>query len=70
MNITPTDFHKFTGTENYFKTIYKSIIYTDGVQYFARNAGDQGVYPPMILIYSHGLSDSLNLSTPKHPAIA
>ena len=44
MNITPNDLQEFTGTENYFKTIDKSIIYTDGVQYFARNAGDQGAY--------------------------
>ena len=44
MNITPNDLHEFTGTENYFKTMDKSIVYTDGVQYFARNAGDQGAY--------------------------
>lgn len=36
MNITPNDLHEFTGTENYFKTMDKSIVYTDGVQYFAR----------------------------------
>ena len=44
MNITPNDLHEFTGTENYFKTIDKSIVYTDGVQYFARNAGKDGAY--------------------------
>jgi len=44
MNITPNDLQEFTGTENYFKTMDKSIVYTDGVQYFARNAGDQGAY--------------------------
>jgi hypothetical protein len=44
MNITPNYLHEFTGTENYFKTMDKSIVYTDGVQYFARNAGDQGAY--------------------------
>jgi hypothetical protein len=44
MNITPNDLHEFTGTENYYKTMDKSIVYTDGVQYFARNAGDQGAY--------------------------
>ena len=44
MNITPNDLHEFTGTENYFKTMDKSIVYTDGVKYFARNAGDQGAY--------------------------
>ena len=41
MNISPNDLNEFTGTENYFKTIDKSIVYTDGVQYFARNAGYQ-----------------------------
>ena len=44
MNITPNDLHEFTGTENYYKTMDKTIVYTDGVQYFARNAGDQGAY--------------------------
>jgi hypothetical protein len=44
MNITPNDLIEFTGTENYFQTIDKSIVYTDGVQYFARNAGDHGAY--------------------------
>jgi len=40
----PNDLQEFTGTENYFKTMDKSIVYTDGVQYFARNAGEQGAY--------------------------
>jgi len=44
MNIKPKDLQEFTGTENYFKTMDKSIVYTDGVQYFARNAGEQGGY--------------------------
>lgn len=44
MNITPNDLIAFTGTENYFQTLDKSIVYTDGVKYFARNAGDQGAY--------------------------
>ena len=44
MKITPNDLVSFTGTEHYFQTIDKSIVYTDGIQYFARNAGDQGAY--------------------------
>lgn len=44
MNITPNDLIGFTGTEHYYQTIDRSIVYTDGVQYFARNAGDQGAY--------------------------
>jgi hypothetical protein len=44
MNITPNDLTEFTGTEHYFQTIDKSIVYTDGFQYFARNAGDHGAY--------------------------
>ena len=31
MNITPNDLHEFTGTENYFKTMDKSIVFMDGV---------------------------------------
>ena len=31
MNITPNKLHEFTGTENYFKTMDKSIVFTDGV---------------------------------------
>jgi hypothetical protein len=44
MNITSNDLLGFTGTEHYFQTIDKSIVYTDGVQYFASNAGDHGAY--------------------------
>jgi hypothetical protein len=44
MNITPSDLNEFTGTEHYYKTQDKAIVYTDGVRYFAQNAGEQGAY--------------------------
>ena len=31
MNITPNELHEFTGTENYFKTMDKSIVFIDGI---------------------------------------
>ncbi|WAK01839.1 DUF6876 family protein [Methylobacter sp. YRD-M1] len=44
MNITPADLTGFHGTANYFKTLTKYLVYTDGVQYFARNGGNDGAY--------------------------
>lgn len=44
MNITPADLIGFHGTTNYFKTMTKYLVYTDGVQYFARNSGHDGAY--------------------------
>lgn len=42
--LTPHDLRYFTGTEQYFKhTINPRFVYTDGVRYFARNAGN-GAY--------------------------
>jgi len=31
MNITPNDHIEFTGTENYFKSMDKPIVFIDGV---------------------------------------
>jgi hypothetical protein len=44
MNISSNDLTEFTGTENYYQTFDKLIVYTDGVRYFAKNAGDHGAY--------------------------
>ncbi|MGZ5050475.1 MAG: DUF6876 family protein [Methylobacter sp.] len=42
--LLPSDLIQFTGTENYFKSQLPSLWYTDGCQYFFRNAGDHGAY--------------------------
>jgi len=34
----------FTGTEQWYMHWARSIIYTEGVQFFAENGGDQGAY--------------------------
>jgi hypothetical protein len=42
--LTPSDLQQFYGTENYYKhNLNSNFIYTDGVRYFARNAGN-GAY--------------------------
>ena len=37
--ITATDLAQFTGTGQYFRHWTKKIVYTDGIQYLAENAG-------------------------------
>ena len=37
--ITATDLAQFTGTSTYFKHWTRKIVYTDGVQYLAEQAG-------------------------------
>ncbi|MGJ0430887.1 DUF6876 family protein [Methylobacter sp.] len=44
MNITPNDLSAFNCTENYYKTIFNNVVYTDGMKYFFTNGGDNGAY--------------------------
>lgn len=37
--MTPEDLNGFTGSTEYFKHWTKRLLYTEGVQYFAENAG-------------------------------
>ncbi len=44
MNIVPDDLLEFRCTENYFKTMSKNVVYTDGAQFLFKNGGDSGAY--------------------------
>ncbi len=40
MPITEADLRQFTGTEHYYRhALFRNLLYTDGVQYLAENAG-------------------------------
>lgn len=37
--ITKSELNQFSGTEHYYKHLFGRLVYTDGVQYLAENAG-------------------------------